>query len=199
MHPPISIPSATKSLQAVEICSDKTQTAKRVAQKAAEILRTHVRDGGGTRVLVATGNSQLEMIGFLAGESGIEWSKVEAFHLVEAGIADIETVDRSFRNDMGWWALLAGPFRWMDLTGIPAYGAVREGLLPKLCKAKQVPKLMRDTVASGAKGIANAKGFYPYTKKSARRWEKDWVEFTYDMRKLADKYAKRRGERNRCG
>jgi 3-hydroxybutyryl-CoA dehydrogenase len=115
----------------------------------------------------------------------------EAFHLVEAGIADIETVDRSFRNDMGWWALLAGPFRWMDLTGIPAYQLVMEGLLPKLCNDKQVPKLMRDTVASGAKGIANAKGFYPYTKAGAHRWEKDWIDFTYDMRKLADKYAKR--------
>ena len=115
----------------------------------------------------------------------------EAFHLVEAGIADIETVDRSFRNDMGWWALLAGPFRWMDLTGIPAYQLVMEGLLPKLCNDKQVPKLMRTVVASGAQGISNAKGFYPYTRRSARRWEKDWIDFTYDIRKLADKYARR--------
>ncbi|MDI1344202.1 MAG: 3-hydroxyacyl-CoA dehydrogenase family protein, partial [Pseudolabrys sp.] len=108
----------------------------------------------------------------------------EAFHLVETGIADIETVDKSFRNDIGWWALLAGPFRWMDLTGIPAYELVMEGLLPKLCNDKKVPKLMREVVASGAKGIGNAKGFYRYTNKSARRWEND-------MRKLADKYAVR--------
>lgn len=116
----------------------------------------------------------------------------EAFHLVEAGVADIETVDRSFRNDMGWWALLAGPFRWMDLTGIPAYQLVMEGLLPQLCNDRKVPKLMRQVVASGAQGIGNAKGFYPYTKKSARRWGKTWADFTYDMRELADKYAQRR-------
>jgi 3-hydroxybutyryl-CoA dehydrogenase len=115
----------------------------------------------------------------------------EACYLVEAGIADLETVDRSFRNDIGWWALLAGPFRWMDLTGIPAYQLVMEGLLPKLCNAKQVPKLMREKVASGATGVANAKGFYRYTKASAKRWEKAWVEFTYDMRKLAEKYAEK--------
>ncbi len=114
----------------------------------------------------------------------------EAFHLVEAGIADIETVDLSFRNDIGWWALLAGPFRWMDLTGIPAYQLVMEGLLPELSTAKKVPELMRSTVGSGAKGISNARGFYPYTKRSAREWEKKWVEFTYDIRKLADKYAR---------
>lgn len=115
----------------------------------------------------------------------------EAFHLVEAGVADIETVDRSFRNDIGWWALLAGPFRWMDLTGIPAYERVMEGLLPKLCNDRKVPKLMREVVAAGAKGIGNAKGFHPYTRESAKRWEKNWGEFTYDMRKLADKYAAR--------
>ena len=93
----------------------------------------------------------------------------EAFHLVEAGVADIETVDRSFRNDIGWWALLAGPFRWMDLTGIPAYGLVMEGLLPQLCNSKTVPKLMRDVVASGATGVGNAKGiFYLLTRKKAR-------------------------------
>lgn len=113
----------------------------------------------------------------------------EAFHLVESGIADIETVDRSFRNDIGWWALLAGPFRWMDLTGIPAYAQVMEGLLPQLSAKTTVPKLMREKVAAGAKGITNAKGFYPYTRKTAHEWERRWVEFTYDMRRLADKYS----------
>jgi 3-hydroxybutyryl-CoA dehydrogenase len=116
----------------------------------------------------------------------------EACYLVESGIADIETVDRSFRNDIGYWATIAGPFRWMDLTGIPAYAAVMEGLLPKLSKTPEVPKIMRDMVAAGGKGIGNAKGFYPYTKASAKRWEKAWVEFTYEIRKLAEKYDGRK-------
>jgi 3-hydroxybutyryl-CoA dehydrogenase len=116
----------------------------------------------------------------------------EAIHLVESGVADVATVDRSFRNDMGWWALLAGPFRWMDLTGIPAYELVMRGLQPKLCNSKKVPALMRDMVAGGATGVGNARGFYRYTKASAQRWQKAWVEFTYDIRKLADKYAEKR-------
>lgn len=113
----------------------------------------------------------------------------EACYLVEQGIADVETVDRSFRNDMGWWALLAGPFRWMDLTGIPAYALVAEGLLPKLSSETAVPKMLRETVARGANGIGNAKGFYRYTPQSARNWEKAWVDFTYDMRTLAERYS----------
>jgi 3-hydroxybutyryl-CoA dehydrogenase len=116
----------------------------------------------------------------------------EACYLVESGIADIEAVDRSFRNDIGYWATLAGPFRWMDLTGIPAYGMVMEGLLPKLCNDAETPKIMRDMVASGAQGVGNAKGFYPYTKASAKRWAKAWVEFTFELRKLAEKYDARK-------
>ncbi len=113
----------------------------------------------------------------------------EACHLVESGIADIETVDRSFRNDIGWWALLAGPFRWMDLTGIPAYATVMEGLLPELSTSTSVPDLMQRAVRKGSLGIANAKGFYPYTKASAAQWERDWTEFTHAMRTLAEKYT----------
>lgn len=112
----------------------------------------------------------------------------EACHLVEAGIADIADVDRSFRNDIGWWALLAGPFRWMDLTGIPAYAAVMEGLLPELSDTKTVPHLMKQMQKKKAEGISNRKGFYPYTHSSSKRWKKDWVDFTYDMKRLAEKY-----------
>lgn len=116
----------------------------------------------------------------------------EACYLVESGIADIETVDRSFRNDIGYWATIAGPFRWMDLTGIPAYAAVMEGLFPKLSNSRKVPKMMQDMVAAGGQGVGNAKGFYPYTAAGAKRWEKAWVEFTYEIRRLADKYDSRK-------
>ncbi len=105
----------------------------------------------------------------------------EAFYLVENGYASIEDVDRSVRNDMGWWLTLAGPFRYMDLTGIPAYQAVMEGLLPELCSSGDVPYLMRRVVESGGR-------FYKYTPAEARRWEKKFLEFTYDVRKLAMKY-----------
>ena len=114
----------------------------------------------------------------------------EACYLVESGIADIATVDRAFRYDLGWWSLLAGPFRWMDLTGIPAYAAVMEGLLPKLSNQKTVPELMLQAVESGREGIANGKGFYRYDKASIARWKKAWTEFTYDIKSVADKYEK---------
>jgi 3-hydroxybutyryl-CoA dehydrogenase len=115
----------------------------------------------------------------------------EAFYLVESGYATIEDVDRSLRNDYGYWITLAGPFRFMDLTGVPAYMRVMEHLLPDLCCTKEVPELMRKVVGSGALGVANAKGFYKYTPQEARRWEKRFLRFTYDIRALAQKYSKR--------
>jgi 3-hydroxybutyryl-CoA dehydrogenase len=114
----------------------------------------------------------------------------EACYLVENGIADIETVDRSFCNDIGWWATLAGPFRWMDLTGIPAYAAVMKGLLPKLSNETAIPETMRAMVARGARGVSNRKGFYRYSKGEAARWQKAWVDFTYDIAAIAKKYEK---------
>jgi len=115
----------------------------------------------------------------------------EAFYLVENGYATPADVDRSVRNDMGYWITIAGLFRYMDLTGIPAYAAVARDLLPELCCQTQVPKLMQDVVASGARGVSNAKGFYSYTPAQAKRWEKRFLEFSYDIRALALKYRER--------
>ena len=115
----------------------------------------------------------------------------EAFHLVEKGYATMEDVDRSLRNDLGYWITFAGPFRFMDLTGIPAYQTVMKDLFPDLDNSTATPPLMEKKVSDGALGVRNAKGFYPYTPESAEHWERTFIEFSYDIRKLAEKYAKK--------
>ncbi|MDR3711464.1 MAG: 3-hydroxyacyl-CoA dehydrogenase family protein [Puia sp.] len=115
----------------------------------------------------------------------------EAFNLVEKGYATVEDVDRSLRNDLGYWITFAGPFRFMDLTGIPAYLTVMRDLFPELDNTSKTPALMEKLVAEGAKGVSNARGFYPYTPETAEHWEKTFIEFSYDIRKLAEKYSKK--------
>jgi len=115
----------------------------------------------------------------------------EAFHLVEKGYATVEDVDRSLRNDLGYWITFAGPFRFMDLTGIPAYRTVMKDLFPDLDNSTTTPALMEKLVADGALGVSNAQGFYPYTSESAEHWEKTFIEFSYDIRKLAEKYGRK--------
>jgi 3-hydroxybutyryl-CoA dehydrogenase len=112
----------------------------------------------------------------------------EAFNLVENGYATVEDVDRSLRNDLGYWITFAGPFRFMDLTGIPAYLTVMKDLFPDLDNRQTTPEMMEKLVASGARGVSNAQGFYPYTPESAEAWEKAFIDFSYDIRKLAEKY-----------
>lgn len=112
----------------------------------------------------------------------------EAFHLVEKGYATYEDVDRSLRNDLGAWITFAGPFRFMDLTGIQAYATVMEDLFPELDNSAEVPVSMQQLVAAGAQGVRNAHGFYPYSKASAEEWEQCFTRFSFDIRKLAEKY-----------
>ena len=108
----------------------------------------------------------------------------EAMHLVEIGVADIETVDRSFRHDIGWWATIAGPFRWMDLTGLPIYAKVMEGLFPKLSNSSKVPDLIKEKVETNTK-------FYAYSKDREAEWENVWSDFTHDISKIVEKYEKK--------
>ena len=112
----------------------------------------------------------------------------EAFSLVENGYATVEDIDRACRNNAGYWMTLVGVFRWMDLTGVPAYHTVMQELLPTLSNQTTVPTLIADIVKAGGKGVSNAQGFYDYTPEEAQAWQKTYEEFSYEIRKLALKY-----------
>jgi 3-hydroxybutyryl-CoA dehydrogenase len=113
----------------------------------------------------------------------------EACHLVDSGVCSVEDVDRSLRNDVGWWIPFAGPFRYMDLMGVEGYCRVMRDLLPDLASGPEVPNLMREVVESGGRGISNGRGFYQYTPEEAVAWEEKFVEFNYKIRRLTAEYA----------
>ncbi|MDN3657922.1 3-hydroxyacyl-CoA dehydrogenase family protein [Ferruginibacter paludis] len=112
----------------------------------------------------------------------------EAMNLVENGYATVEDVDRACRNNTGYWMTLVGVFRWMDLTGVPAYHTVMKDLFPTLHNGTEVPELIDKIVREGGKGVANAHGFYNYTPEEAKLWEETFTEFSYEIRQLALKY-----------
>ena len=112
----------------------------------------------------------------------------EAIFLVQNGYATIEDVDRVYRNNTGYWMTLLGVFRWMDLTGIPAYHTVMKDLLPTLDNSTEVPELIDKIVREGGKGVANAHGFYNCTTEEAKCGEETITKFSYEIRKLALKY-----------
>jgi 3-hydroxybutyryl-CoA dehydrogenase len=112
----------------------------------------------------------------------------EAFYLVENGYATVEDVDRACRNNTGYFMTLMGVFRWMDMTGVPAYHTVMKELNPTLNNQTTVPKLIDDIVQRGGRGILNGDGFYQYTPAEIKLWEEIFSEFTYEIRNLALKY-----------
>jgi len=113
----------------------------------------------------------------------------EACNLVDSGICTVEDVDRSLRNDVGWWIPFAGPFRYMDLMGVEAYARVMKDLLPELATSGEVPRLVQDVVSNGGRGIANGRGFYQYTEEEAKTWEVKFLEFNYKIRRLTAEYS----------
>ena len=71
----------------VSIHASRDELGREAAEKSAEIIRAAIRDHGRARILVATGNSQLQLVEHLT-EMSLDWSRVDAFHLDEyVGIA----------------------------------------------------------------------------------------------------------------
>jgi glucosamine-6-phosphate deaminase len=67
----------------IRIYDDKRQLGRAAADQAEAAITRAIADNGGARILVATGASQFEFLESLTGRRGIDWSKVEMFHLDE--------------------------------------------------------------------------------------------------------------------
>jgi len=81
----------------IDISPTKADLGRRAAELAAAKLRYSLRDSFTTRMIVATGASQFEMLAALVDQPGIEWNKVTVFHLDEyAGMP--ESHPASFRK-----------------------------------------------------------------------------------------------------
>lgn len=69
-------------LTSVAIFPTRAELGRAAAVRSSQILREAIAARGGARVLLATGNSQLDMITHLVTEN-VAWDKVDAFHLDE--------------------------------------------------------------------------------------------------------------------
>jgi len=58
-------------------------TSQAAAREAASILRDALEKRGSARIIVGTGNSQLDMVGALVHEPGLDWARIEVFHMDE--------------------------------------------------------------------------------------------------------------------
>ena len=67
----------------IRVFNDKPTLGRAAAEQAATAIRRAILERGEARIIAATAASQLEFLDALTKAPGIDWSKVEAFHLDE--------------------------------------------------------------------------------------------------------------------
>lgn len=67
----------------LRIFSDKVSLGGAAGEQAATAIRRAIAERGVARIIAATGASQFEFLEALTKAAGIDWAKVEAFHLDE--------------------------------------------------------------------------------------------------------------------
>ncbi|MGV1761698.1 3-hydroxyacyl-CoA dehydrogenase family protein [Rhizobium sp. A22-96] len=89
----------------------------------------------------------------------------EALHLVSAGVASIEDVDRAVETTLAPRWSAAGPLRLMDMAGLDTVEKVSGILMPALDRGEAVSPLVRSLCKEGAFGTKSGRGFYPWTEE----------------------------------
>ena len=67
----------------LRVFNDKVSLGRAAAEQAATAIRRAIAERGYARIIAATAASQLEFLDALTTAPGIDWKKVEAFHLDE--------------------------------------------------------------------------------------------------------------------
>ncbi len=67
----------------IRVFNDKITLGRAAAEQAASAIRRAISERGTARIIAATAASQLEFLDALTKAPGIDWGKVEAFHLDE--------------------------------------------------------------------------------------------------------------------
>lgn len=107
----------------ISVHTDPAAMGRAAAADAAEAIRETLTNRERATVVVATGTSQLEVLGALAATPGIEWERVNFFHLDEyVGLSDRHPA--SFRRYLRERFVeklprRPGSFVWIDAQNTP--------------------------------------------------------------------------------
>lgn len=129
---------------------------------------------------------QTDVPGFLVNRIAYAMYR-EAFHLLDSGVADAETIDRAVRNALSLWANICGPLRWIDISGGPAlYARAMQRVLPTLCNDTSLSPTLQRLLEEGARGTLNGQGIFAYRPEDHSRWAALWRENALRSSRLLD-------------
>ncbi|MDA8126186.1 MAG: 3-hydroxyacyl-CoA dehydrogenase NAD-binding domain-containing protein [Deltaproteobacteria bacterium] len=87
----------------------------------------------------------------------------EALHIVEAGYADAEEVDKAMIYGHGRRLCVTGPFLSADMGGLDVFHAISSYLFADLSNASESSRLLQKSVEEGHLGLKSGRGFYDWT------------------------------------
>jgi 3-hydroxybutyryl-CoA dehydrogenase len=132
--------------------------------------------------------------GFICNRLGYAMYR-EAIHLLEQGVADAATIDRSVRNSFGLWASFCGPFRWIDISGGAAfYARSMAGVLPSLADSHQLTATLTKMIELNAKGVKDSVGFYEYAAGDAAKWAEGFEASVVNTWRFQERHVPRDAE-----
>jgi 3-hydroxybutyryl-CoA dehydrogenase len=89
----------------------------------------------------------------------------EAYHLLEAGIADAEMIDKVAKHLLGPRLCITGLLEQKDLAGLTMHAQAQQSIVPTLSHTNVPSRYLQDMVARGDLGIATGKGFYDWSTR----------------------------------
>jgi 3-hydroxybutyryl-CoA dehydrogenase len=90
----------------------------------------------------------------------------EIYHLIDEGIASVETIDLAVRFGFGFRYWMLGPVVSRDIHGLPVHLAVSKQLYPTLHNGKTPSRKLRQLVKDGHHGVRTGRGFYTWDPKT---------------------------------
>lgn len=67
----------------IMVLENRTELGRLAASRAKECIVNAIAQNGSARIIVATGSSQFEVLDSLTTQDGIDWTRVDGFHLDE--------------------------------------------------------------------------------------------------------------------
>ncbi len=110
----------------------------------------------------------------------------EGLALLEKGEADLESLDKAFRYDIGSWMTVMGVFQRMDYLGIDHFAGLTKNTFPSLSNSDEVPAVMQKLVREKGRGIHNQNGLYEYTESDASSWRAAFEKFSSDIYQISE-------------
>lgn len=136
----------------------------------------HILEGVGKKPVIC----QKDVPGFIANRmQHALWR--EAIHIVEAGIADAETVDKAVKYSFGLRLPQLPPLVNSDMVGTDLTYNIHEYILKYLCNDTEPSPLLTKMKEEGKMGFKSGEGFFHWDKESVQKENDDLNKYLIKM------------------